>query len=238
MPFIRTILLLVVSFTATFASLNFGLLMSYVSWSPHTPLPIQEAQASLFPLSPDTTASLFPLAGEKNAAPRMIFAPVVAGSQTAVPRTTPRPAVAGYALELASLGVSAPIVFEPTTTISKITDALNRGVVHYVNTPHPGEWGVSVIVGHSSRPRGYYGKHAYVFSKLEQLDEGDTFRIIKDGTPMTFRVSRKAILNPGAPDSAVLAELENPTGKSVVLMTCWPTGTASKRIAVRAELVE
>lgn len=38
-------------------------------------------------------------------------------------------------------------------------------------------------------------------------------------------------------DDYALRELESTDGPSIVLMTCWPTGTNAKRVAVRADLI-
>jgi len=232
MAILRVIIILVFSFVVTFVSLNFGLFASYLQFD--------ESQNALIDIGADIQNAanvdgdgyLYPLSPDITGAPTI--APIPPATAPAIDNNTSQ---SGYTLELTTLGVSAPVVFESSTDIDIILDSLENGAVHFASTPKPGEWGTSVILGHSSRPRGYDGDYAYVFSRLESLNDGDIFRIYKDGSPMTFKISKKLIFSPGTPDEDMLRDFEKPNGASVILMTCWPTGTASQRIAVRAELL-
>jgi len=171
---------------------------------------------------------------------------------TPAPIQTPKPAVvvnkpkptpdttsvlSSYTLSVPSLGIRAPIVLEPTSDQNKIFKKLESGVVHYAATPLPGQPGTSIILGHSSVYPWYKGNYGHVFSKLSSLKAGDIINIEKDNQILTYAVTRSIIFSPTVENDFELRELETTTGTSLVLMTCWPTGTNSKRIAVRADLI-
>lgn len=140
-------------------------------------------------------------------------------------------------LEIPSLGVKAPIVFEPTTNEDKIYKSLEKGVVHYSSTPQPGNQGTSIIIGHSSVYPWYKGNYGYVFSNLANLKIGDIINVEEENKLLTYKVSQSIIFSPITADDFALRELETTVGSTLVLMTCWPTGTNAKRVAVRADLV-
>ena len=145
--------------------------------------------------------------------------------------------VFSFQLDIPILNIGAPIVFEPTTSEQKIYSALEKGVVHYAETPRPGQPGTSIIIGHSSVYPWYKGNYGYVFSKLSKLQTGDIINIENHGQTFSYKVSRSIVFSPTDSDDFALRELESTSGSSIVLMTCWPTGTNAKRVAVRADLI-
>ena len=143
-----------------------------------------------------------------------------------------------FLLEIPALGVSAPIVFESSTNYNKIYKSLERGVVHYSKTPKPGDTGVSIIVGHSSYPSWYKGSYGTVFDSLENLKNGDSIRIKnKDGSILNYKVTKSLIIPTEDYNDSELLDLETTNNSSLVLISCWPVGTAQQRIAVRADLI-
>jgi len=142
-----------------------------------------------------------------------------------------------FNLEIPALNIGAPIVFEPTTSEQRIYSALEKGVVHYAETPKPGQPGTSIIIGHSSVYPWYKGDYGYVFSKLSKLKTGDIINIENNGQIFSYKVNRSIVFSPTDSDDFSLRELESTDGSSIVLMTCWPTGTNAKRVAVRADLI-
>lgn len=174
-------------------------------------------------------ARLFPISGGK----------VLAAKKTVYETVTyVVPVKASYQLSISSVGIAdVPVIFEPTTYENRIYSALERGVVHYAKTPSPGESGTSIIIGHSSAYPWYKGKYGSIFSNLSKLKIGDIVSIEKNGKTLNYTVSRSLIFSPDNANDFELRELEATTGSSIVLMTCWPTGTNAKRIAVRADLV-
>lgn len=181
--------------------------------------------------------SLFPISGD------------FAGSKAEKPKSQntqnirPRLAVAdsvpmtGLKLSIPVIGVQAPIILEPTINEDRIYKKLESGVVHYATTPLPGEPGTSIILGHSSAYPWYKGNYGSIFSQISKLKAGDIINIEKNGQMLSYRVSRSIIFSPKMDNDFELRELESTSGSSLVLMTCWPTGTNAKRVAIRADLI-
>lgn len=150
---------------------------------------------------------------------------------------TSAPTGTGPILQIPSLGIKAPIVFEPSTDENVIYKSLEKGIVHYSETPRPGEKGVSIILGHSSAYSWYRGDYGSIFSQISKLKDGDVILIDSGSQKLSYEVSRSIIFSPKTETDFELRELELANGSSIVLMTCWPTGTNAKRIAVRADLI-
>ena len=126
-------------------------------------------------------------------------------------------------LEIPSLDVDV-IVVEGTTPA-----ALRAGAGHYPKTPLPGEAGNVAIAGH----RTTYGRP---FNRIDELEKGD--RIILT-TPIGRHVY-KAVGDPWVVTptdwSPILRYPKN--GSFLTLTSCFPEGSASHRIVLRAELVQ
>lgn len=132
------------------------------------------------------------------------------------------------------INVEAPVVYDiPTIQEADVQKGLERGVVHYINTPNPGEKGNAVIFGHSSSNILNKGKYKFAFILLKSLDNGDTFIIEKDGKRYVYKVYNKFVTNPK--DFSVIG----PTDKTatMTLITCDPPGTSTNRLIVQAEQI-
>lgn len=140
-------------------------------------------------------------------------------------------------LKIDRLGIAAPIVFNAGNDLKVLYQNLEQGVVHYSDSPKPGEAGTSVILGHSSAYPWYNGNYGSVFALLGKLQVGDTIRVqYEDGSTFTFVVKQSLVFSPFG-DERRLAEIEKTSGSSIILVSCWPVGTNYKRIAVQAELI-
>ncbi len=131
------------------------------------------------------------------------------------------------------INLDVPVVYdEPSYEEGKIQTALERGTVHYGNTPLPGEIGNSVILGHSSNNYFNSGEYKFAFVLLFRMEENDTFILNYEGTRYVYRVFSKKIVEPD--DFSVLAPSDKPI---VTLITCTPPGTSWKRLIVQAEQI-
>ncbi|HSX48194.1 MAG TPA: class D sortase [Candidatus Nanoarchaeia archaeon] len=128
------------------------------------------------------------------------------------------------------INVNAPIVFEPSFDETRIQKALENGVVHYGNTPNPGQPGNSVIVGHSSNDWWEPGNYKFVFVLLDKLAVGDEFQVDYQGKQLNYKISEVKIVEPT--DLTVLAQTSDPT---MTLITCTPPGTSWKRLIIKAK---
>ncbi len=132
------------------------------------------------------------------------------------------------------INVEAPVVYDvPSISESDVQKGLERGVVHYITTPNPGEKGNAVIFGHSSSNILNKGKYKFAFIMLKSLDKDDTFIVQKDGKRYVYKIYEKFVVKPD--DLSVLG----PTDKTstVTLITCDPPGTSTNRLIIRAEQI-
>jgi LPXTG-site transpeptidase (sortase) family protein len=127
------------------------------------------------------------------------------------------------------INVEIPVVYDVNTIEeAAVEKGLERGVVHYANTPMPGQDGNVVVFGHSSNNIFNPGKYKFAFVLLSRLENGDTFYLQKDGKRYTYQVYKKQIVNPS--NVGVLTNAEK--SASATLITCDPPGTSTNRLVV------
>lgn len=132
------------------------------------------------------------------------------------------------------INVEIPVVYdEPSIAEDAVQHALEKGVVHYADTPSPGETGNGVIFGHSSNNILNRGKYKFAFVLLSRLEQGDTFMLQKDGKAYVYRVFDKKIVRPT--DLSVLGIAGKPS--TMTLITCDPPGTSINRLVVVGEQI-
>lgn len=106
---------------------------------------------------------------------------------------------------------------------------------HYKGSALPGEIGDSFIYGHSVLPWFFNPKnYKTIFSTLGDLEVGDKFTIEYNKRKIDYKVEDKVVLSPKEVtplESWKPAYLNQPT---VSLMTCWPAGTKTNRLIIRA----
>ena len=131
------------------------------------------------------------------------------------------------------INVDVPVVYNVTSDREEdIQAALQRGVVHYANTPKPGQAGNNVIVGHSSNNFFNSGKYKFAFVLLDRLEKGDTFILHYRGQRYIYKVYRKVVVEPN--DFSVVEPTNVPT---TTLITCTPPGTSWRRLVIQAEQI-
>jgi sortase A len=119
-------------------------------------------------------------------------------------------------------------------------DDLNNGLIHYGGTAMPGEFGTTVIFGHSTLPQFYDPTNYHtIFSLLPTLKiatdikEGDDIFITYDGATYRYSVYDMVVTRPDD-----LSSLEQKYDDSyVTLVTCVPPGTYWQRLHVKAKLM-
>lgn len=133
-----------------------------------------------------------------------------------------------YTISIPKLGIS-----EARVVIAG--DDLTRGLIHYGGTSLPGEYGTTVIFGHSVLPQ-FFDPHNYktIFSTLPTIKPGDDIFITYDNVDYRYRVYDMEVTEPND-----LSSLEqNFSDSYVTLITCVPPGTFWKRLNVKARLVK
>lgn len=144
------------------------------------------------------------------------------------PILPPQPSrITHYNLSIPELGIE-----EATVQIGG--EDLMASLIHYPGTTLPGQYGNSVIFGHSVLPQ-FFNSEDYktIFSTLPTLEEGDEILVDFDGIRYRYLV-RKIIET--KPDDVSILE-QNYDSQWLSLITCVPPGTYLRRLIVRAQLV-
>jgi len=110
---------------------------------------------------------------------------------------------------------------------------LSKSLVQYPATALPGEYGNSVIFGHSSLPQFFSPKdYRSIFSTLPKLKNRDKILVDFDGIQYQYQVIQMIEVQPV--DTSVLAQYYD--SQYLTLVTCVPPGTLNRRLVVRAQL--
>jgi len=134
-------------------------------------------------------------------------------------------------LTIPGINITAPIITAKTDDAEVISGLLDSGVVLYPGSAPFGGSGQTVILGHSA-PAGWPKiKYEWVFSKINELEKGDMVVVTYDNITRYYKVAGSQIVDPKTGVPAPTVE-----GNSLMLISCWPPGKNTKRIAVEAEL--
>lgn len=111
--------------------------------------------------------------------------------------------------------------------------ALKTGVAHAEGTALPNRKGTTYIFGHSTNYPWNINQYNAVFYPLQYLEPGDEIIVFFDGEYFAYLVEEKKVVSPKALEYMYSYPEEN----QLVLQTCWPPGTISKRLVVIAKPV-
>lgn len=140
-------------------------------------------------------------------------------------------------LEIPQFNIKAPILEVETPDPDTIYKKLKQGVVLYPSSDIPGK-GYSIIIGHSSQYPWDSGRYKSVFSLLNQLEQGDKIYVFWNQKPLVFEVKDKKIFLPWPKGTESTETIFSPSDEiTLILQSCWPVGTAFKRVAVKTVLV-
>ena len=138
-------------------------------------------------------------------------------------------------LAIPSLNLNVPLVYVDGTDEVTVQKGLENGVVHYLNTAMPGQFGNAYYFGHSSDYAFKKGKYKTVFAILPKIEVGAKIFVTDNtGKQFTYIVKEGKVVE--AKDVSVLSQGDK-TQKLLTLQTSWPLGTALKRYVVVAELI-
>lgn len=137
-------------------------------------------------------------------------------------------------LEIPTINVNVPIIW--TDSPADFNEDLKTGVVHYPCTPLPGDVGKSYISGHSSNYTWAGGDYNKVFTRMNELEAGMTFKITvvgADGKDIRLFYVIQSKQEYEADDQA---QFLNTAYSEVALSTCWPINTTKRRLVTVARL--
>ncbi|MBU1126777.1 MAG: sortase [Patescibacteria group bacterium] len=111
---------------------------------------------------------------------------------------------------------------------------LLEGLIQYPGTALPGQYGNSVIFGHSVLPQFFNPKnYKTIFSTLPRLKIGDEISVNFDGIVYAYEVVEMMETTPE--DISILEQQYD--AEYMSLITCVPPGTYLKRLIVKTKLV-
>lgn len=173
-------------------------------------------------------------------APLPALAPVIAASTSKLASTPaaasqpntpaqPTPEPAADRLQIASLSIDAPIIWESDYTSQSLLQNLRNGTVHLKGSALPGQNGTTIITGHSSYYRWAAGSYKDVFAPLLSAKLGQEIKLARAGVIYTYKISQIYEVTPNRTDLLV-------SGKTALLrlMTCTPLGSNTRRLIVDA----
>jgi sortase A len=111
---------------------------------------------------------------------------------------------------------------------------LKKNAIHYPGTALPGEYGNTVIFGHSALPQFFRPKDPLtIFNPLTKITVGDTVNIRFDGIKYSYSVKK---ISEVEPDRIEVLSQDFSTHE-LTLITCVPLGTYWHRLVIKAELI-
>lgn len=140
---------------------------------------------------------------------------------------------ADYLIIIEKIAALAPIILNVDgADENTYFPALKKGVAHLQGSAKPGENGNIVIFGHSSQAVNTENKYGDIFSRLNELKNGDEIiiYIAKKKKQILYKVTDKNIVNP----DDVSATYDTGEDK-LTLITCWPIGSDEQRLIITAK---
>lgn len=135
-------------------------------------------------------------------------------------------------ISISKIGINAPIVSADGTKQSQLNAALDQGVVLYPGSPLPGQSGEVALTGHSSVFPWNKTSYGQVFALLDKVEKGDVISVVYDNYQYDYQVTDKNVLLPSQVKTSPTME------HKLIISTCWPIGTALKRLVVYADLIK
>lgn len=136
----------------------------------------------------------------------------------------------GDFITIPKIKAQAPLIFNVDPWQENIYQkVLKKGVAHAKGTPLPGEKGRAFIFAHSSGNPLDVTRYNTVFLKLGELKIGDSIEIKRNNKTYNYKVTQTKIVWPQE-----VEYLKNTKSYGIIVQTCWPTGTAFKRLLVFA----
>jgi sortase A len=108
---------------------------------------------------------------------------------------------------------------------------LLHNIAHAKGTAFPGINGTTYLFAHSTDDFWNVGRYNAVFYLLNKMEKGDDVVLFFNNKRYNYKVSDTKIIDP-ADTHYIASNLGQ--GEQVILQTCWPPGTAWKRLLIFA----
>jgi sortase A len=113
-------------------------------------------------------------------------------------------------------------------------EVLQHSIAHAKGTAFPGVDGTTYLFAHSTDNFWSVGRYNAVFYLLNKMEVGDDIVLFFAGKRYNYKVSETRVVDP-SDVSFINSALGQ--GERIILQTCWPPGTAWKRLLVFANPV-
>lgn len=110
-------------------------------------------------------------------------------------------------------------------------EVLRTSIAHAKGTAYPGLGGTTYLFAHSTDNFWSVGRYNAVFYLLNKMEAGDDVVVFFNGKRFNYIVSETKVVNSN--DTHYIDSFLG-LGERVILQTCWPPGTAWKRLLVFA----
>lgn len=143
------------------------------------------------------------------------------------------PDSAQFSVIIPKIGAHAPITqnVDPNNE-DEYLKVLAHSVAHAKGTAFPGLGGTTYLFAHSADNFWNVGRYNAVFYLLNKMEVGDDIVIFYSGQRYDYVVKKTQIVDA---DQTRYFAANIGQGEKVILQTCWPPGTAWKRLLVFAE---
>ncbi len=143
------------------------------------------------------------------------------------------PASADFSVVIPKIGANEKVTanVDPANG-SQYLEVLKRTVAHAKGSALPGLAGTTYLFAHSADNFWDVGRYNAVFYLLKDLNQGDDISIFFQDKRYNYAVYDKKIVDPS--EVGYLAANIG-QGERLILQTCWPPGTAWKRLLIFAK---
>ncbi len=140
-----------------------------------------------------------------------------------------------FGLVIPSIGVNATVIpgVNPASSEGYLS-ALKEGVAHASTSFYPNENGTVYLFSHSTNYEWFVKDLNAVFYLLKNVKEDDLVVVMYLGNRYTYAIRETKVVG-----KREVAYLKPQSGsRNLILQTCWPPGTNSKRLLIFADLIE
>lgn len=136
-----------------------------------------------------------------------------------------------FAVIIPKLAINSRVIAEvDTANKAEYSKALKLGAAHAKGTYLPGENGTIYIFAHSTDAVWNISQFNAIFYLLRELEENDQVHLVYNGKVYPYIVTDKKVVDPDS-----IEYLTPHHGREeLILQTCWPPGTTSKRLLIFA----
>lgn len=143
------------------------------------------------------------------------------------------PPSANFSIVIPKIGASQAVKanVDPSNE-PEYLEALKTSIAHAKGTAFPGLNGTTYLFAHSADNFWNVGRYNAVFYLLKEMEPGDDVFVFFQGKRFNYKVYDKKTV-----DSTEVQYVKSNIGQgeNLILQTCWPPGTAWKRLLIFAK---